>query len=393
MRILILCTYPIGNPRHGGQLRVRSIVDSYREAGHDVDVVGVLGSLEYENEKGFLQFPSVINLSHFIENTYLLEDYAIARLFSEDDSHYSNLANKILNKPDIIQFEHPWLFPFAKRYVDEKNIRPLFIYSAHNVEWILKKEIISTVVDAKLAKGVIEQIKIIEEDAISSSDLISCVSESDYKWISSKTNNKVVLAPNGVHEWKHTEEGCRESLKITGHHRYALYCASSHPPNVTGFFEIFGGGFGSLKPDERLVIAGGAGWSIASDRRVHQSAGLAAKTVVAGVVGQQCLNGLLDLAHCIVLPLTQGGGTNLKTAEALWSGKHVVTTSIAMRGFERFIDDPGVYIADNPIDFKQVLRKVMLKDPLVLTKADVNKRSSVLWGSCLKSLVCEINKL
>jgi hypothetical protein len=32
------------------------------------------------------------------------------------------------------------------------------------------------------------------------------------------------------------------------------------------------------------------------------------------------LEGLLDGAQCIVLPLTQGGGTNLKTAEALWSG-------------------------------------------------------------------------
>ena len=41
---------------------------------------------------------------------------------------------------------------------------------------------------------------------------------------------------------------------------------------MTGFFEMFGGGFGSLAPDQSLVIAGAAGYVIASDVRLHQSA-------------------------------------------------------------------------------------------------------------------------
>jgi glycosyltransferase involved in cell wall biosynthesis len=194
------------------------------------------------------------------------------------------------------------------------------------------------------------------------------------------------LAPNGVKPWQLTEDGRKESVTITNGYMYALYCASAHPPNMTGFFNMFSGGFGSLKPDEKLVVAGGAGPAIAGDVRVHQSAKLAERVVVAGLVSQSCLEGLLDGANCIVLPLTQGGGTNLKTAEALWSGKYVVATTVAMRGFERFVGAHGVFIADDPIAFKRTLRQVMGLPPLTLSPVDVEARRTVLWDCCLKPL-------
>lgn len=182
-------------------------------------------------------------------------------------------------------------------------------------------------------------------------------------------------------------------MAIIDSYAYALYCASAHPPNMTGFFDIFGGGFGSLKPDEKLIVAGGAGWAIAGDVRIHQSPKLAEKVVVAGLVSQSCLDGLLDGAHCIVLPLTQGGGTNLKTAEALWSGKYIVATTVAMRGFEDFIDDSAVFVADDPSEFKRNLRHVMGLEPLQLTPADCDKRKRVLWNECLKALPAFVERI
>jgi hypothetical protein len=162
---------------------------------------------------------------------------------------------------------------------------------------------------------------------------------------------------------------------------------------VTGFFDMFGGGFGSLKPDEKLIVAGGAGYSIAGDIRVHQSSKLAEKVIVAGIVSQPCLEGLLDGAHCILLPLTQGGGTNLKTAEALWSGKNIVATSVAMRGFEKFKESTGVQIADNSTDFKRKLRIAMEAALPVLSAEEIEKRKSVLWSGCLKPLVEVMSQL
>jgi len=196
----------------------------------------------------------------------------------------------------------------------------------------------------------------------------------------------VIVAPNGVSPWHSSESSHREAREITRGCRYALYCASAHPPNMTGFFEIFGGGFGSLKPNERLVIAGGAGGAIVHDGRIHKSAKLAERVVAAGVVSSSCLAGLLDGASCIVLPLTSGGGTNLKTAEALWSGKYVLATSVAMRGFEAFLGSRGVFVTDDPSEFKRNLRRVMGMPPLVLTQAEIESRRTLLWSRCLAPL-------
>jgi hypothetical protein len=92
-------------------------------------------------------------------------------------------------------------------------------------------------------------------------------------------------------------------------------------------------------------------------------------------------------------PLTQGGGTNLKTAEALWSGKHIVATSIAMRGFENFIGQSGVHIADEPVVFKSKLREVMEMEPLILAEHEVDARRKVLWDFCLAPLLTLMDKI
>lgn len=392
MNILVLCTYPIKNPKHGGQLRVRNIVDAYIAAGHKVEVVGVLGSDQYDAEEGFLPYPTSDELRSVISNPFLMEDYAIGCLFADRDKHYARLASTISIRPDVIQIEHPWLFAFAKRYVDSCQIDSKIVYSSHNIEWRLKKTILASYLDKDVALQYADLIERIEINAIAGANVVACVSAHDVDWVKSQTDKTVVLAPNGVKAWQASEIGCKEAVKIINGYRYALYCASAHPPNMTGFFDMFGGGFGSLKPDERLVVAGGAGWAIAGDSRVHQSPKLAEKVVVAGMVSQPCLEGLLEGAHCIVLPLTQGGGTNLKTAEALWSGKHVVATSVAMRGFEHFIGSKGVNVVDDSAAFKRMLRHAMSSKPLKLTDDEMDARSTVLWGKCLNSLVELINK-
>lgn len=393
MKILVMCTYPVTIPRHGGQLRVRNIVDSYRDAGHDVEVVGVLGSEQYESEIGFLPFPKTSALVSVVENPFLMEDYAIGRLFSEVDQFYILLSSLIKVEPDIIHVEQPWLFAFAKKFIETNRFKAKILYGSQNIEWHLKHAILSSYIDIATTQKYTELIKQVELDAINGADRIICVSENDADWIKQQTQTPVILAPNGVSPWSSSEVGSKEAKVITGFNRYALYCASAHPPNISGFFEMFSGGFGSLKPDEKLIIAGSAGWSIAGDVRVHKSAKLAEKVTISGVVNQPCLSGLIEGAHCIVLPLTQGGGTNLKTAEALWSGKHIVATKIAMRGFEKFIGSQGVRIANDSGEFKRELRAAMNDSVLELTDEEKERRKVVLWSSCLKPLIELINEI
>jgi hypothetical protein len=103
VNILIFCTYPINNPRHGGQLRVRNIVDNYRTAGHDVNIIGVLGSPDYESECGFLSFPSLDLLSTLIDNPFLMEDYALGELIINNDEYYEKSLERIENMKDLYE--------------------------------------------------------------------------------------------------------------------------------------------------------------------------------------------------------------------------------------------------------------------------------------------------
>lgn len=95
---------------------------------------------------------------------------------------------------------------------------------------------------------------------------------------------------------------------------------------------------------------------------------------------------------CIVLPLTQGGGTSLKTAEALVSAKHI-GDDCRHAWFRALYWDQGVHLADDPTSFKRALRFAMESEPLRLSEQEIAERRSVLWESCLDPLVPLIDNL
>lgn len=394
MKILILSTYPIETPRHGGQLRVRNLVNHYQEAGFSVEVAGVLGSDTYPVSKGFDTFPGSFALSSMMEHTFLMEDVAIGLLYASNDQYFSQLADRIENIPDIIQVEHPWLFGFAQRYIKERSEGGIkLLYSSHNIEYKLKASILSTYFLPEQVANSVALVKKMETQAVKDAEGTLCVSENDRGWVAQQTSCQTVLAPNGVSSWKASEEGIDEANYITQQQKFVLFCGSAHPPNTTGFFELLGEGFGSLSHGEALVIAGSVGTAIESDPRVLKSARLAEDIVIAGQVSDTCLSGLLETAHCIILPITQGGGTNLKTAEAIWTGCHIVATPIAMRGFEPFIGSIGIHVVDNTMAFKQKIRDVMRAPPLKIDKKERVRRRIVLWEACLQPLNTFITRL
>ncbi len=368
-------------------------MDAYRTWGHDVQVLGVLGSSHYGAEDGFLAFPGELNLAKIVEPSFLLEDYAIGRLFETDSRCYRKLSGLIHEAPEIIHVEQPWLVKFADRYKKEFATNAKILYGSQNIEHRLKGDILKQYVNLDLAEKLSLKVKRLEIDAIKISDAIICVSESDLIWVKEQADKPMVLAPNGVNPWGLSEAGSQKAKIHTKEYRYALYCASGHPPNLFGFFDMFGGGFGSLKPDERLVVAGGVGNLVFSDNRFIESAKLAERVLIAGQVDKLCLDGLLNSAHCIVLPLTMGGGTNLKTAEAILSCRYVVATSKAMRGFEHFIGAKGIFIADSRDEFKRALRLVMGLPALNLAESEVEFRKSVLWENCLNTIPSLIDSI
>ncbi len=226
-----------------------------------------------------------------------------------------------------------------------------------------------------------------ELHAIKQATQIFCVSEGDVDWTREFTSLSPILAPNGVIDRRASMADIVAANQITQGRKFALYCASAHPPNMEGFFDLFGNGAGCFPPAARMVVAGGAGRSLANDSRLARTGSLPRQYIDAGEVPENVLRGLLATAHLVILPITAGGGTNLKTAEALWSGKHVVATTKAMRGFEQFSNAQGVTVADDGPAFCNAIRRTFMLPNLVLDLDERARRRVVLWESTLARLV------
>jgi hypothetical protein len=387
MRILLLSTYPAVNPTHGGQHRLSQIAKALDANGHSVEFRGVLGSASYAPTPGYLRFPGTEALSRYVPNPMLMEDWAIGQYAADPTGGFKQLSKLCGDRYDAVFCEQPWLFEFAYKQFSQKRRRPFLIYGSQNVEHRLKYEIAESYLMPALAEKYSSLVEEVELFAARNSDLNVVVSDDDKQWISSISDTPAVLAANGVADRRAGIRDVQRSNSVATCRKFALYCASSHPPNIQGFYDIFGNGIGCLAPDERIVVAGGAGAQIVADSRFNRVSGLSRKLVAAGEVTESELSGLLATAHVIILPITRGGGTNLKTAEALWAGRHVVGTTIAMRGFEDFCSTRGLVVADDSSAFQKGILTAMRSPALQLEATERQQRSRVLWTSTLKGLV------
>lgn len=385
MRILVLCTFPADIPRHGGQIRLRNIIDKYRALGHEVVSAGVLGSGSYPQSEYYIEFPKR-KIKSVLKQTFCMEDYAIGKLMSTDELWYFKLVKKIPWVPDVIHVELPWLFEFAERYVKDKGIDIPIIYGSENIEYKLKYSILSNFMSPSDAKCRAELVREVELNAIEKSSCCIAVSENDFRWLKEKSSVPVFLAPNGVASREVTIQGESKFNKLKLPSKYALYCASAHLPNVTGFYDIFEPGLACIEPDQMLVVVGSCGALISNDKRFEKTPCLSRRTLLLDEVPDDLLASLLYHAHCILLPITSGGGTNLKTAEAIWIGSHIVGTQIAFRGFEEFQSSQGVKVAKTPMEFRQLVRSAMSCNRNICNAEDRKLRHKVLWTESLHSL-------
>lgn len=107
------------------------------------------------------------------------------------------------------------------------------------------------------------------------------------------------------------------------------------------------------------------------------------RTLRLGIVDDAGIAALRRLGHVYILPITAGGGSNIKTAEALLTGAYVIGTSTAFRGFEDFIGDPGVFVEDDPHAFRARLFELLHRERLAIGEAELNHRRRLLWESTL----------
>ena len=102
---------------------------------------------------------------------------------------------------------------------------------------------------------------------------------------------------------------------------------------------------------------------------------------------------LLALASCIVLPITVGGGSNIKTAEAIFSGRPVIGTTPSFRGYEAARELPGIHRTDDAAAFRRLVKRALEGTLPTGGTERPEIRRAVLWSETLKRLPGELGAL
>ncbi|WP_026686569.1 glycosyltransferase [Azovibrio restrictus] len=393
-KVLILASYSCVTPLHGGQIRLSEIIKSYQAAGHAVQSLNLYSMMSVGRGSHDFNYPLDTPWRLWQGRSVpLIEDLTSGRYAAGDEEAYARLTRAVEGVPDVIQVEQPWLFPLVARWRRE-GVFPgaTIVYSSHNVEAPLKLAILRQY-GIPEAEQIAAEIDALERQACELADVVLAVSRSDCQVLGAWCRQPVVLAANGIAAWPRVERDMAAWRGRLPQQPFPLFVGSAHPPNISGFFEVFGESLGFLPPDTRLCVLGSVGAHLPENPRMQRWLPLnLSRLQVLGVVDEAGLAAVKNLAHVIVLPITEGGGSNIKTAEALYSGKHVLGTPVSFRGFDAYLGMPGVHVAEPGRPFREKLRELLQAPPLAPAAPDLELRQSLLWRHTLAPMVSAVDQ-
>jgi hypothetical protein len=274
--------------------------------------------------------------------------------------------SRILNLGDfdVVWEDHPYIHGPLKALQVARGSSPLYVYSSHNVEHQLVRDLLADhevkeYTDLHKSR-VLEAVLSQEKQAVEDADVIVGVTPSDLDILSEwNPKAKLIHAPNASRALGRKSEVTATVLSQMGLGRYALFVGSGHPPNAQGFIKMLGLSLAYLAPDFRIVCVGGTSLAIKGAIEELGSGELPfSRLVLLDEVADEVLDNLRKHATVVLLPIISGGGSNLKTAEALLGPSRILATSKSFRGFEDYYLAEGVEIIDNPLEYRRRLSQI-----------------------------------
>lgn len=391
-RILHLTPYPTRLPRHGGQVRAHHTARVLEAAGCTVERMAVFSRSHHptDSEPPAVDLDAARTAGRF-PGLWQVLDMTTSEQAANDAGCFEQFVRRAeAAQPDIVVLEEPWLWPAVRRWRERGSPAPPVIYNAHNIESRSKAAILAETALAEAA-GIVDEVAALEQELARSAAAASATTADDAAIIAGWMGRPVAVAANGtvLRGVGHLHGILPEPLEPW--HSYLLFVGSAHAPNATGFCDLVLPGLSVLRCGRLIVVAGGVGELIRARLEGHALSYLARdRIVLLGVVGELALSCLLGNARGVLLPITYGGGSNLKTPEALVSGLPILGTSCAFRGFERYAGLPGVAIADDPAAFAAGMRALLATRtpaaPLVAPQ-------DLLWDSTLQPIVALVRAL
>jgi glycosyltransferase involved in cell wall biosynthesis len=399
-KILIIGSYPIVLPQHGGQKRVHAIVTEYKKHFPNVKYVAVFS--RWANPASAR---SDIPVSHrtdtIIMDSNKVEDIITGEAIFKEERVKQRLAKLLQSyRPDIIQLEQVYPYLGLKPLLEELGLDPILIFDTHNLESTMKREMYEAAgLAPSITKQLVERLTEVEKELSRRAGLTVAVSPADLDAYRRYDAKHLVLARNGIYPSASSPAGVKAWQKWFAEKSIthsALYVASAHMPNWHSFLSVIGEGLGFLRPDNRILIAGGLSDFLTKRYKWPATPGSATfwcRAEGCGVLPEDRLGALIAASDVMILPIASGGGSNLKTAEALLSGKPIVATSYAFRAYEKFMDLPTVTIADTPPEFRTAVSNALAAPTPGLSPGQRAELAEVTWPHVLQDLVQEVSAL
>jgi glycosyltransferase involved in cell wall biosynthesis len=270
MRIAVLCHFPWRGGGSGAPRRTEALCKAYEAAGHTVQAV----SLYRPDEKSRRITPADISLTpahvrQLESDPWPSVHLALMRLVAADADLLKALRVSLESfRPDVVQFEFPYLYEPLTPVLAELSTRPAVVYSSHNVETAMNVAIARRESGAEdRAAEISRQLGRAEGALLAAADLVLAVSQQDAEAFRlTRPDAPVAVVPNGVDPRAVDDENVthwRKQLAEAGVTSFALFVGSEWPPNAEGFFDMLGDDFSWVPEGSMIVVAGGTAADIA----------------------------------------------------------------------------------------------------------------------------------
>jgi len=365
-KIIALNHFPVYPPTTGGRVRIYYLM-RYLSDYYDVEIISLDNYIKRSGNKIKINKLRTIKISNNFRETLVPENlfsYLFKFIFcwrlklldvdacisaTNTGSRIKSILRDKIDKNTFLFLEHPFLSTVLDKKV-LKNVGNI-IYDAHNVEFLLKKQITHGFKKISLSR-----IYKIEKFACEISDFIFTTSEEDkqaFIEIYNTPEEKLVVIPNGVDCESLSIEIDKAFAKryfgIDDNRTTVIFMGSGHPPNVEAVSYIVK----NLAPKLRNVVF----MIIGEVCNNIDKCSLPSNVKLLGVLDSKTKNIALKASDIALNPVTSGSGTNVKMLEYMAIGIPTITTPIGARGLE--VENWKHLVIVGRSDFDKALKQLL----------------------------------
>ena len=339
VNIIALNNYPIYPPITGGRLRIYYLlkylsryyptkiytIGNYLEKrGNRIIINSTIRKHKINDFEEFVFPEGLLNyLMKFILCWKLdIIDIDVLMSYRYPKTLANYLIDDLIKRDALILLEHPYLSTMLKKI----NMRTNIIYDAHNVEYLLKKQIAT-----ESNKIWLDRVYEVEKYACEISDAIFVTSNEDkeaFVELYGIPEDKLFVIPNGVDldslKVNIDKEFAKKIFGLEGM-TIAIFIGSGHKPNVEAAEFIVHDL--ALKLDNIYFL-------IVGEVCKYVSKPFTKNVKLLGIVDNETKNLALKASDIALNPVITGSGTNVKMLEYMAMGLPIVSTPIGARGLE-----------------------------------------------------------